>query len=270
MKATQKGIEINREELWALLEFTGDSEEHSAVHFRVNGSAKLEVAATNGKRSVECIAKADKAEPIEIAIDSDYLEKCRVALDKGQSLLIEVGAKGVKNVAVIDTKSGDKIIPVLSWHRDAASTQLTLTSIAKELKLPKDANWMGSWVAFDPVALNPLDRIKVATNGCPITLWPPKDPGSALQFEARSESGHWKASILPERVIAPGDEREKEDEDDAPGRNDRQARLDLADRAKSKPKAENGEDADAPPKLATEKPKRERRVKPSQMKAPAE
>jgi hypothetical protein len=275
MRATAKGIEINREELWALLAFTGDSEQYSAIHFRVNGRSKLEAAATDGKKSVECIAKAEQAEPIEIAIDAGYLEKCRAALASGEALIIELGPKGVKNIAIVDLESGKKIMPTIGWNRDAATTQVTMGTIVGGLKLPSDKNHTGTWAAFDPAAWKALDRIKVATDGCPVTQWPPVNPSSPLYFEARSDEGHWKASVLPEKVLGPGEERdEPEDEDEgAPGRNDRQTRLDLADRAKA-PKAEaesgivddnTGEDADeTEPELGTEK--RKRKVKASQMR----
>lgn len=291
MKATAKGIEINREELWALLSFTSEKEEFSAVHFRVNGRAKLEAAATDGKRSVECIAKAEKAEPGEWAIDAAFLEKCRSALGKDESLIIELTKSGLKDARVVNMESGDTICPI-GWNREAASTQMSMSGIVAGLKLPDDKNHVGSWVAIDPEVLRGLTRVKVATDGCPITLWPPKDPNSTLFFEATGEAGHWKGAIVPETVLGPGEEADEpaDEDDDAPGRNDRQTRLDLADRAKA-PKAKAEEEPDDEddgviddeeaeqlkaqqaetdePELATAKPHKQRKVKPSQMRPKA-
>lgn len=236
MLATKKGIEINREELWALLSFTGGGEQHSCVHFRVNGSSKLEAASTDGKRSVECVAKADGAVPGEWAIDSEFLELCRHACDAPEkSILIRLSSAGVRDAHVVD-EAGEMIAPI-GWHRAAASSQVTMTEVVRGLKVPNDSGYQGTWCAIDPAAaLRGLTRVRVATDDCPVTIYPPSEPTAPLYFECRSERGHWKGAIVPEKVIGPGEEAdEPEDEDEgAPGRNDRQTRLDLADKANAK------------------------------------
>lgn len=237
MLATKKGIEINREELWALLSFTGDSEQYSVVHARVNGSGKLEMAATDGKRSVECVAKSDGAEPFEVAIDAAFLKKCKDAIDgkHGESLLIRLKDAGLKDALVVDKESGKTVAPI-GWNRDAATTQVTMTEVVRSLRVPNDADHTGSWCAIDPDVLSGLTRVRVATDGCPVTLYPPKEPTLPMHFECRSDGGHWKGAITPEKVIAPGGEAdEPEDEDEtAPGRPDRQTKLDLEDRRAKK------------------------------------
>jgi hypothetical protein len=273
MLATKKGIEINREELWALLSFTGDSEHYSVVHARVNGSGKLEMAATDGKRSVECMAKSDGAAPFEVAIDAAFLTKCKDAIDgkHGESLLIRVTSSGIKDALVVDKESGKTIAPI-GWNREAATTQVTMGDVVKGLRVPSDANHQGSWCAIDPDALSGLNRVRVATNKCPITIYPPSEPTMPLHFEARGDGGHWKGAITPERVVAPGGEADEpeDDDEDAPGRNDRQTRLDLADRAKAKKGDDlvvdddyDPEAGDDEPPLPTEKKRRGRKPKAS-------
>jgi hypothetical protein len=280
-KSKKRIINISREELWALNSFCGDKEAFSAVHFRINGRAQLEAASSDGKCSIQCVAKAAGCEAGEWAIDCAYLEQCKMSLAKGQSLAIELSASGVEDALIIDTESGDTISTV-TWHREAASTQLSFGEVVKGLKIPSDKNHQGSWAAIDPAIFARLQRVKVATDDCPVTIYPPKDPGALVYFEARSEHGHWKGAIVPEKVLGPGEEAdEPEDEDEgAPGRNDRQTRLDLADRTKPKAKDDDGiisdeeaerlkaeQSGEAPePELETAKPRKTKRVKPSQMK----
>lgn len=272
-KSKKRIINISREELWALNSFCGDKEAFSAVHFRINGRAQLEAASSDGKCSIQCVAKAAGCEAGEWAIDCAYLEQCKMSLAKGQSLAIELSASGVEDALIIDTESGDTISTV-TWHREAASTQLSFGEVVKGLKIPSDKNHQGSWAAIDPAIFARLQRVKVATDDCPVTIYPPKDPGALVYFEARSEHGHWKGAIVPEKVLGPGEEAdEPEDEDEgAPGRNDRQTRLDLADRAKAEAKTDagdgtedddSGEDGEAE---AVEPAKRHRKVKASQMR----
>jgi hypothetical protein len=236
MLATKKGIEINREELWALLSFTGDGEQYSVVHARVNGSAKLEMAAADGKRSVECVAKSDGAVPFEVAIDAAFLTKCKDAIDgkHGESLLIRLTSSGVKDALIIDKESGKTIAPI-GWNRESSTTQVTMASIVSGLRVPSDANHTGSWCAIDPDHLRGLARVRVATDGCPVTIYPPSDPTAPLHFECRSEGGHWKGAITPEAVIAPGGEAEEapDEDEDAPGRRNKNWQLDIADQLKA-------------------------------------
>jgi hypothetical protein len=281
-KGTKRRAHFNREELWALLSFTGDGDQYGVVHLRINGRSALEAAATDGKRAVECVGKAKDCAAGEWAIDAAYLEQCRSALTKGEALVLELTDKGIGAALIVDSESGDTI-STINWNREAANTQITMREIVGGLKVPNDKNHTGSWCAIDPEVLRGLTRVRVATDGMPVTIYPPSDPTAPLYFEARSETGHWKGSVVPEAVLGPGDGREEEPDEDegAPGRNDRQTRLDLADRAKSKPKAE-GDDGIVPddydpeagegsndtpePELETAKPRKTKRVKPSQMK----
>ena len=243
MLATKKGIEINREELWALLAFTGDGEQHSCVHFRVNGSAKLEAAATDGKRSVECVGKSEKAPVGEWSVDAEFLELCRNACDEPEkSILIMLTEDGVKGAHVVGPDG--KMIAPLGWHRAASTSQVTMTDVITGLQVPSNANHTGFWCAIDPAGvLKGLSRVRVAADDCPITIYPPSDPTSPLHFECRSDRGHWKGAIVPEKVIGPGSEADEPPQpgEGAPGRPDRQTRLDLAERTNAAPTEEQGE-----------------------------
>jgi hypothetical protein len=187
--------------------------------------------------------------------------------------VLELTDKGIGAALIVDSESGDTI-STINWNREAANTQITMREIVGGLKVPNDKNHTGSWCAIDPEVLRGLTRVRVATDGMPVTIYPPSDPTAPLYFEARSETGHWKGSVVPEAVLGPGDGREEEPDEDegAPGRNDRQTRLDLADRAKAEAKTDagdgtedddSGEDGEAE---AVEPAKRHRKVKASQMR----
>jgi len=279
MLASKKGIEINREQLWALLSFCGEGEHHACVHFRINGSGKLEAAATSGKRSVEAIAKAEGGATGEWAIDSAFLEKCRLSMvGDGETLLIRLTPKGLTDAWIVEAKTGKMIAPI-GWNREAATTQVTMTDIVSGLRVPDDKNHTGSWCAFDPEHLRGLTRVRVATEGCPITFYPPTEPTAPMHFEAVGKDGtRWRGAILPEKVLGPGQEADEPPEADegAPGRSDRQVKLDLKARA-AKPREDDAggddgiiEDEDAErmkaeqaasaPTLSTQKKKPQRKA----------
>lgn len=220
MRATAKGqltrAEFTRVELWALLSFAGTSEHYSVLHLRVNGQAKLQAAATDGRRSVEAVGNADKAVAGEWAIDAVFLETCRKAIGKDQALVLELQKSGVKDALVVDATGGDTICR-LGWTREIADTQMSLGEIVTGLQIPTSKRHTGSWCAIDPCVLKPLERIRVATDKCPITLYPPTDPLAPLFFEARSDAAHWRGAILTERVLGPGDEADEPEEDPKPG-----------------------------------------------------
>jgi hypothetical protein len=264
VEATKHGIFLNKPEIAALLVFTGDGDAYSVVHFQVGGSGKLKVGATDGRKSVECTAKATDAVQGEWAVDREFLDKRRRAMDGATELMrLEIGAGGsVLRIALVSKENGDEK-EGSKWSRDAASTQISLSKIEKDLKAPRSRDHQGSWCAFDPDEVSRcLRRLKIATDNCPITEWPPKAPDQLKHYECSGNGGRWVAAFKPVDVVAPGDRSdEPEDEDEgAPGRNDRQAKLDLADRAKAKAKGDDGGIVDddykpegAPPKLATEK-----------------
>jgi hypothetical protein len=282
MRADEKGIHLSKAEVWTLLAFTGEGAMHSVVHFRVGGGGKLAAGASDGKRSVHAQAKAEKgAAKGKWSLDREFLEIARSSLKEPEHALCiqPVGPnKDLPRAYIVDAETGDEITHS-EWHRPAhEEKQLTLDQISEGIVLPDDRGYRGSWCAIDPFALGPLRRMSIAVEKQPITIFPPETEAQPLRFEVRSESAHWTGSILTERVLGPGEERdEPEANEGAPGTeaNARQTRMDLADRTKASSDDGivdddyAGEDGDAPPKLATEKPKRQL-VKPSQMKAPAE
>lgn len=281
MYANEKGIHLSKAEVWTLLAFTGEGAMHSVVHFRVGGGGKFAAGASDGKRSVFAEAKAEKgATKGKWSLDREFLEIARSSLKEPEHALCiqPVGPnKDLPRAYIVDAETGDEITHS-EWHRAAhEEKQLTLDQISEGIVIPDDRGYRGSWCAIDPAALGPLRRLSLAVEKQPVTVFPPETEAQPLRFEVRHEAGHWTGSILTERVLGPGEERDEPEEKDAgaPGAeaNARQTRMDLADRTNDSGIVDDdyeGEGDDPPPKLATEKPKRERKVKPSQMKAPAE
>lgn len=270
MRSEGHSIFLSKNEAWTLLAFAGDSANYSKIHFRIGGGGKLDVGSSDGKRSVHCRGKAEKASVKgKWALPCDLLERARSSIQEAtESLRIEMtGPNGKPVIYLINTETGDEITHI-EWPTGAEEdTQLSLDEIIDAIQVPTDRNYRGSWGAFDPDAFKPLQRLKVTVDGQPVTCYPPATESQPFVFEVQHETGTWTASICTEKVIGPGGEREARPEEDegAPGddANARQARMDLTDRANGK-----GDGDDAP--LATEKPRRERKVKPSEMKAPAE
>lgn len=290
MRADEKGIHLSKAEAHMLLAFTGEGAMHSVVHFRIGGGGKLNAGASDGKRSIYGSAKAERGAPKgKYSVDREFLELARASLKEPEhALRLElVGPNdGLPRAHIVDAETGDGI-SYSEWHRKAdEDKQLTLDEIHEGIVIPDDRAYRGSWCAIDPAALGPLRRLSLAVEKQPVTVFPPETEAQPLRFEVRHAAGHWTGSILTERVLGPGEERdEPEDEDEgAPGRNDRQTRLDLADRAKASAKTDSGDgiveddydpeaaagDADAgetpEPELETAKPRKTKRVKPSQMK----
>jgi hypothetical protein len=265
MRADEKGIHLSKAEVWTLLAFTGDGAMHSVVHFRVGGAGKFAAGASDGTRSVYAQGKADKgATKGKWSLDREFLELARSSLKEPEhALRIEpVGPnKSLPRAYIVDAETGEPISHS-EWHRPAQEEkQLTLEKIAEGIPIPDDKGYRGSWAAIDPFALGPLRRLSIAVDKQPITIYPPETEQQPIRFEVRSETGHWTGSIVTERVLGPGEERDEPEaeDDDAPGRDDRQTRMDLADRAKSGTDDGivdddyAGGDGDATPKLATEK-----------------
>lgn len=252
MQATSKKgtnrIEISREELWALLSFTGDTEHYSVVHFRVNGSGKLEAGASDGKRSVEAIGQAKGESAGEWAIDAAFLEKCRASTEKGQSIVLHLQKGNGSHAEVVDTESGDTICK-LDWNREVASTQMSLTDISSELDVPTDKRHRGSWCAINPEVLKGLNRIRVACNDNPITIYPPSHELAPMHFEARCDQGHWKGAITPEKVVGPGDEAEAPEPTEPPPEPDKPNGFEL----EPSPRPEKGSKSNGTGKKASKK-----------------
>src|ERR1043165_1152258 len=129
MHATHKGkttkAHFTREELWALTETAGKGEQSAVVHLRVNGSGKLEAAATDGKCSVEAIGKAEGVPSFELAMDAAHLTMCKAAMKTGMGLVVEIVDGRVKDAIVIDSESGENLAPI-GWHHELEDVQLSM------------------------------------------------------------------------------------------------------------------------------------------------
>lgn len=241
MRSEGQSVFMSKAEIWTLLAFAGVSAHFAKVHFRIGGGGKLDVGASSGKTSVTCRAKAEKAEAKgKWALPTSFLERGRAMIQEStESLRIDMlGPDGKPRIYVIETESGDEGPYVEDDHETETDAQLTLDEILEGIQVPDDGNYRGSWCAFDPEALTALKRLKVAVDSQPITQFPPATATQAWTFEVHHSTGHWKAAVLPEKVLGPGGEREAPPApaEGAPGdpAGARQARLDLEQRANGK------------------------------------
>jgi hypothetical protein len=216
MKATKSGIEINKAELGALLLFAGKADS-AVVKFRIDARGKLYASATDGKRGTECEASADGAEKGEWLVPGSYLELLRRGLNKGRTeALLRTTAKGLRDAVLRGAIARDEQQEVLD-KSNGTSTQVSMESLHK---LVKETPLEGSWFAIVPKHVNrPLDVISKATDGCPVTLYPPTEPTGHVLFAATGDGGTWRGKLQPAAVLSPGgsaDEPEADDEDDDP------------------------------------------------------
>lgn len=215
MRADKVGIECTREELACLLAFAGDDTTFGVIRFRVNGSGKLVVTATDGKRAVEHTANTDGAEPGEWAFDRTFIEALRRQTDKDTTVAVIIaGSKKAKAIfRGVDTTAerGEYLCPSGQF-----STQITMDAVHDVVSGESDG-LTGSWFAFNPAHIADLDKVTKAANGCPLSFLLGADPGAMIRFRASSDRGTWRGSFKPTLVLAPGEEAETETDPDAPG-----------------------------------------------------
>jgi hypothetical protein len=223
MQATKQGIEISKAELGALLFFAGGATKEGVVKFKVGASAKLTACASDGKRAVECEADAGDCITGEWAVPASFLETLRRGINKGKTeAVIVVKDTGLKHALLRGAASKDKQIAIED-ESNGTSTQLSMPQIHAMVKRPE---LEGSWFAILPKNLNrAIDVVHKAADSCPITVYPPKEATDAIRFEASCEGGRWRGTLPTAAVVAPGDEAEEDDEDEAPGRQPRQQAL---------------------------------------------
>jgi hypothetical protein len=218
MRATDRGIELNKAELAALLAFCGDDSKYGVVHFRINASGKLIASASDGKRAIECTSEG-LAQRGEWRCERSLIEACRRLTDAGESsVILRVTEKGLREVLIVAIADQSELgrYKVAS---DAVSTQVTMDAIHGEIggtAADADIRLKGSWFALGVKSLVPMAAVEKAANGCPVSLFPPKNPTSLVRFEAKSEGGTWVGVVAPITVRGPGDEAETDDEDPAP------------------------------------------------------
>ena len=214
MRATKSGIECNKAELNALLAFTGDDMKFATVRFRVNGSAKLVAAATDGKRAVEVTASSDGAEKGEWTFDRTFIESVRRVLDDGETIaVLEVHQRGANKAVIKGIESGDKRTEI-KCPADSVSTQISMDDIHNVLG--GAVSEKGSWFALNAFYLSDVQAVAKAAGKCPVSIFPPKDPRAPILFEARCADGSWRGVVMPVPVVGPGDEADTEDEEEPP------------------------------------------------------
>lgn len=216
MRADKSGIEGNKEEFTALLAFAGDDTNFGVIRFRVNGSRKLVVTASDGKRAVEHTANAEDAEPGEWAFDRTFIEALRRQCDKGETVAV-IQADNKKAKAIFRGVESTAERAEIKCPTTAFSTQVSIDAVHGLVSGEGD-NLTGSWFAFNPAHLADLDKVSKAANGCPISQLPPKEPGELVRFKASSDRGMWRCCFKPTLVMAPGEEAETDEPDpEAPG-----------------------------------------------------
>lgn len=290
MRATKQGILIGKYELGALLEFTEKKDQRFAVvHFRVAApGGKMVAGATDGKRYVECEADVeDGAEPGEWSVQIDALEDLRRLCEEGSiAAVLRVKRGGLTEAALVIADSL-KVDKVHKWATNKASTQLSIEKVREAGAWAANTN--GTWFAINAFYLADLQSVSKAADKCPITLYAPSAPDARVCFEATGTGGRWRGVIMPVKVQGPGDEavsrEDQKSDEDRPGQAP-ESDGPLLDRAKrpevdeANPDADDGiiEDAEAErmkaaqqgekaePELATAKPRKQRKVKPSQMR----
>jgi hypothetical protein len=219
MKADKEGICINKAELGALLFFAGGPTKDGVVKFRVNAQQKLIACARDGKLSLVGSAKGGDHERGEWAVPAFYLERLRRSIDKGKNeVLLDVDSKGLKHARLVGAATHEKQMRMTD-ETNGTSTQLSIDECVEELD--EGSELTGGWFAFQPKSFNrAVDVVSKAAEGCPITIYPPNLPLKPVCFEASCEGGRWRGKLMPAAVVAPGDEAEKDPDEERPGQAD--------------------------------------------------
>lgn len=224
MKASSSGLEVSKAELGALLFFAGGATKDGVVKFRVGASRKLVACSSDGKRAVECEADAGDHDVGEWAVPADYLETVRRGINKGKTeAVLELGSAGHAMARLRGAASKDKHTKIED-ESNGTSTQLSMAQVHNLVKRPE---LEGSWFAILPKNLNrAIDVVHKAADSCPITVYPPKEATDSIRFEASCEGGRWRGTLPTAAVVAPGDEAEEDEEEEAaPGRQPKQLAL---------------------------------------------
>lgn len=205
MQSTNKGIDFNKREGQALLAFTGDKEEHAVVHFRIEKST-LVAAATDSRHAVRCEANNDGADEGEWGVVREFLELCVSGLENGSAKVpgticrLIIKKTGIFEAHICDQESGKKMSEV-KWHKNAASTQVSIDGITSTI--PKAAE-RGSWYAVNPKEQTVLTKVSLASEKCPVTIFPPQDNLGPVIFEAKASNTVWRGIIMPVPTVGPG------------------------------------------------------------------
>lgn len=211
MRASKLGIELDKNELVALLAFTGDHERSDAVHFRVSSAPtesklKMVVTATDGHRLVEVEAEADEdALEGEWAVAKELLQSCQKELVKDSLCLLRVERAGLRKARIVGIED-NKTIMSLECPREAASTQMSMDAILEVSRnVRRDRRLSGSWFAIRGSYFAEFQLVSKACGIMPVSVYPPTGPESPIGFEVMGVGGRWSGVLMPVRVIGPGE-----------------------------------------------------------------
>lgn len=215
MRASKIGIELGKAELTALLTFAGADNSTSNVYFGVRrAKGKLVASATDGHRALEITTESESDDHVvgEWSVARAFLESCAKILDTEGVCVLLVTRHGLRQARIMDVESLAERATV-SWHEEAASTQITmetLTGLIHSAKL--QAGHKGSWFALNGRYLSELAIVSKACNKAPITIYPPAAPSAPMYFEATSDGAQWRGCIMPVTVEEPGGRTGDDDE----------------------------------------------------------
>ena len=206
MHSTIKGIELTKRELNALLAFTGDQEAHAVVHFRIKG-AELFAGSTGNQKSVLCEATNEGADDGEWAVPREYLQGLAALCQEGSAKVpasicrLIIRKTQLAEAHIVDLESGKKLRED-KWHKNAASTQVSIDGIT--LMIPKPDRLTGSWFGVVRGQLGVLDKVSAAADKCPVSIFPPVDNLGGVIFEATGVGGTWRGLFSPVPTQGPG------------------------------------------------------------------
>ena len=215
MRASKNGIEVTKPELTALLTFAGTKEGTDGIYFGIRRPRGPLVAnATDGKRALEITTESDSDNHVvgEWHVARAFLEGCSKILDAEGICILLVTSSGLRKARIMDVESLAERATV-SWHEEAASTQITMDSLSQLITQAQLlASHRGSWFALQGRYLAEMLCVSRACNKAPISLYPPPDALSPMYFEATSDSSRWRGVIMPVRVREPGGALDDEDD----------------------------------------------------------
>lgn len=207
MRASKIGIEIGKAELTALLTFTGSKEGSDNVYFGVRERrAKLVASATDGKRALEITTESDSDDHVigEWQVNRAFLEACGHVLESVGLCVLMVTSSGLRKARIMDVESLAERATI-SWHEEAASTQISIAGLASIItNASLLTSHHGSWFAVQGRYLADMIVVSKACNKAPITIYPPAGPTDPMYFEAASDSAQWRGVIMPVTVTHPG------------------------------------------------------------------
>lgn len=277
MQAAKTGIDISSGALSVLVAFAGDSEEQARAFFMVKGK-KLLAAATSKRFAIELEGTASEdAEQGEWPVHKSFLSDLSKVTVDGSPRVPAVLARlllqrtGVSRADLIDKSTGDR----KGGHDSAVvlpeNRQLTFKQIHKTIDVDFSGAG-GSWFPMEKKAHRALGAVyAAAAKNTPVSIVAGGDEDSPVGFQAQGDGFVMRGIFVPPAVQGPGKALVDADDydEDEDGGDERQPSLPgtSAKAASDDDSVIDDEEAErikraqqAAPPLATEKPRRTRRV----------